>query len=49
LALQYLALIAVSVPGLLAISRGLIIEPPAFATKAASIIAHLIERRAVPA
>ena len=49
LALQYIALIAVSVPGLLAISRGLIIEPPAFATKAASMIAHLIERRAVPA
>jgi lipopolysaccharide export system permease protein len=49
LSLQYIALIAVSVPGLLAISRGLIIEPPAFATKTASMIAHLIERRAVPA
>jgi len=49
LALQYIALIAVSLPGLVAISRGVIIEPPSFASRAAALIAQFIERRAVPA
>jgi lipopolysaccharide export system permease protein len=45
LALQYVALIVVMCSGLYAISRAIIIEPPALVTKAAASITQLFARR----
>jgi lipopolysaccharide export system permease protein len=47
LSLQYIALLAISLPGLAAISRGVIIEPPTFAIRGAALLAQLFARRAV--
>jgi lipopolysaccharide export system permease protein len=48
LALQYLIILAVSVLGLTAISRGTIIEPPAFVTNAIAMFTERLQRRLAP-
>jgi lipopolysaccharide export system permease protein len=48
LALQYVALAAALILGLRAISRGTIIEPPAFITNAVAILTERLSRRFAP-
>ena len=48
LAIQYVALFGVFAVGLTAISRGAIIEPPAFVTNAIAMVTERLARRFAP-